>query len=72
MVLKQSFAKLETDTFRVVHPLDDAPESKLDTAHLEPMRMTRSVRYSLVALRGYLVLMVVLVLYHVLTLAGLF
>jgi hypothetical protein len=60
------------DAFVVVHPLDDAPEQKLDTDHLNPMRMTRSVRLSLFALRGYLVLMVVLVLYHVLTLAGLF
>ena len=52
--------------------LDDAPEQKLDTNHLEPMRMTRSVRYSLCALTGYLALMIILVLYHVLTLAGLF
>jgi hypothetical protein len=36
------------------------------------MRMTGSVRYSLFALRGYLVLMMALVLYHVLDLAGLF
>jgi hypothetical protein len=58
--------------FRVVHPLDDIPEEKLDTERLQPMRMTRGVRYSLFALRGYLILMIVLVLFHVLNLAHLF
>jgi hypothetical protein len=70
MVLKQNFANVKADTFLVVHPLDDAPEKKLDAEHLRPMRMTRSVRYSLFALRAYLVLMVALVFYHILTLAG--
>jgi hypothetical protein len=36
------------------------------------MKMTPAVRLSLIALRGYLVLMMVLVLYHALDLAGLF
>jgi hypothetical protein len=36
------------------------------------MAMTPSVRISLLSLRAYLVLMMVLVLYHVLDLAGLF
>jgi hypothetical protein len=35
------------------------------------MPMTASVRYSLMALRGYLILMMLLVLYHVIDLAGL-
>ena len=56
--------------FLVVHPLDDAPEQKVDTAHLGPMPMTRSVRWSLMTLRAYLVLMMLLVLYHVVDLAG--
>lgn len=56
----------------VVHPLDDKPETKIDTADLGPMPMTPSVKYSLLALRGYLVLMMLLVSYHVLDLAGLF
>ena len=56
--------------FVVVHPLDDAPEQKVDTATLGPMRMTPSVKLSLLALRGYLVLMMLLVLYHVIDLAG--
>ena len=56
----------------VVHPLDDRPEEKIDTEALGPMPMTSSVKWSLLSLRGYLVLMLALVLYHVLQLAGLF
>jgi hypothetical protein len=58
--------------FVVVHPLDDVPEEKVDTENLGPMTMTASVRISLLSLRAYLVLMMILVLYHVLDLAGLF
>ena len=58
--------------FVVIHPLDDRPEQKVDLAQLGPMRMTRTVRWSLVALRGYLVLMLLLVAYHVAGMAGLF
>ena len=36
------------------------------------MPMTRSVRLSLLSLRAYLILMMLLVLYHVLGMAGLF
>ena len=60
------------DHFVVVHPLDDAPEQKIDTSALGPMPMTTSVRVSLLALRGYLVLMILLVFYHVMDLAGAF
>jgi len=56
----------------VVHPLDDVEEQKIETAHLGPMRMTTTVRVSLLILRGYLVLMMFFVLYHVLDLAGVF
>ncbi len=56
----------------VVHPLDDVLEEKIDTEALGPMPMTASVKWSLLSLRGYLILMFVLVLYHVLQLAGLF
>jgi hypothetical protein len=55
--------------FLVVHPLDDVPETKVDTAALGPMPMTRSVRLSLMSLRAYLILMVLLVVYHVMMLA---
>ena len=58
------------DQFVVIHPLDDKPEQKVDVENLGPMPMTTSVRVSLYSLRGYLVLMMMLVLYHVLHLAG--
>ena len=61
-----------TNHFVVVHPLDDVPEVKVDTEGLGPMAMTWSVRISLLSLRAYLVLMMILVFYHVLGLAGLF
>jgi hypothetical protein len=55
----------------VVHPLDDGPEAKADTSHLGPMPMTRTVWWSLVTLRAYLIVMILLVIYQFLTLAGL-
>ena len=58
--------------FVVVHPLDDIPERKVDTEGLGPMPMTRSVKLSLLSLRAYLILMMLLVFYHVLGMAGLF
>ena len=58
--------------FVVVHPLDDVPQDKVDTENLGPMAMTLSVRISLLSLRAYLILMMILVFYHVLDLAGLF
>jgi hypothetical protein len=58
--------------FVVVHPLDDMAEEKIDASKLGPMTMTASVKVSLLALRGYLVPMMLLVMYHVLDLAGLF
>jgi hypothetical protein len=65
-------AELDDRDFRVVHPLDDVPEQKLETAHCGLMRMTPAVRISLSILRGYLVFMMLLVLFHVLDLAGVF
>jgi hypothetical protein len=58
--------------FVVIHPLDDVREEKVNTENLGPMAMTASVRISLLSLRAYLVLMMILVFYHVLDLAGLF
>lgn len=57
------------DHFVVVHPLDDVPETKVDTEALGPMPMTRTVRLSLLSLRAYLILMVLMVVYHVVVLA---
>jgi len=56
--------------FAIVHPLDDASEEKVDTEHLGPMKMTRTVRICLFALRGYLLLMFGLLGFRVLQLAG--
>jgi len=58
--------------YLVVHPLDDEPEVKVDTEGLGPMPMTRVVKWSLISLRAYLILMLGLVVFHVLGLAGLF
>jgi len=56
----------------VIHPLDDAPETKVDTAALGPMKMTRSVKLSLMSLRAYLIVMLLLVFYRVFCQAGFF
>jgi hypothetical protein len=64
--------ELPENHFVVVHPLDDVPEEKVDTSNLGRMPMTTSVKISLISLRAYLVLMIGLVFYHVLGLAGLF
>jgi len=63
---------MEKNRFVVIHPLDDRPEQKVDMEQLGPMPLTTTVRLSLMSLRAYLVGMMVLVLYHVLALAGLF
>ena len=55
----------------IVHPLDDVPEQKVETRHLGPMRLTPAARISLLVPRAYLLLMMLLLLYHVLGLAGL-
>jgi hypothetical protein len=62
----------ELDGYVVVHPLDDLPEAKVNIEALGTMPMTASVKWSLVSLRAYLLLMIALVFYRVLGLAGLF
>ena len=62
----------ETNVFELVHPLDDVPEEKHSPHGLGPMKMTTSVRLSLIALRTYLIIMGLLVLYSVLSQAGVF
>jgi hypothetical protein len=58
--------------FRVIHPLNDRPERKCSTEGLGHIAMTPAVRISLTVLRGYLVVMSGMLLYHVLDMAGLF
>jgi hypothetical protein len=61
-------AQEERPFFEIVHPLDDQPEEKVDTEHLGPMRMTKTVRVCLFALRGYLFPMFGLLAFRVLRL----
>ena len=63
-------AQEERQIFSIVHPLDDEAKEKVDTEHLGPMQMTRTVRICLLALRGYLLLMFGLLGFRVLQLAG--
>jgi hypothetical protein len=60
----------QPEYFRVVHPLEDAPEQKCVSEGLGQIAMTPSVRLSLKILRGYLTMMTAMLLYHVLDLAG--
>ena len=61
---------IDTRKMQVVHPLDDVAEEKRSPEGLGEMPMSASVKYSLYALRGYLVLIGLMVSYRVLTLAG--
>lgn len=72
MLQPVTITKVHEDHFVVVHPLDDVPERKGNCSGLGAMPMTASVKLSLMVLRGYLILMMFLVLYHVLDLAGVF
>ena len=46
--------------FRVIHPLQDEGEQKCVSQGLRPIPTTRSVRFSLMILRGYMISMSVL------------
>ena len=61
---------IANEEYRVVHPLDDVVEQKCTSEGLRKIRMTRCVRVSLGVLRGYLVVMTLMLGYHVLQLAG--
>ncbi|MGH9326888.1 MAG: hypothetical protein ACRD2B_09430 [Terriglobia bacterium] len=63
-------ATLPNNLEYVIHPLDDQPEEKCNPEGLGPMPMSRSVKASLLVLRIYLITMMLLLLYHVLGLAG--
>jgi len=72
MAVMATTNKNEEVLFHVIHPLFDEPEEKVNVEALGPMKMTRSVRYSLMALRVYLIMMVALAFYRVISMAGLF
>jgi hypothetical protein len=63
-------SKATTGIHRVVHPLDDVRERKIDVSAAGPIAMTISVRVSLLALRGYLLLMMGLVMYRFVSLCS--
>jgi len=58
--------------FHVIHPLDDKAEQKCSSEGLGQIAMTKTVRVSLGILRGYLIVMTLMLGYHVLDLAGVF
>jgi hypothetical protein len=60
------------EEFVVVHPLYDEPEQKRSGAELGRMAMSKPVQISLLLLRGYLILMFMLLGFHILDLAGVF
>jgi hypothetical protein len=62
----------EFEGFRIIHPLDDKAEQKCSSEGLGQIVMTRTVRVSLGILRGYLMVMTLMLGYHVLDLAGVF
>lgn len=61
---------IERHSYRVIHPLYDEPEEKRSAEELGQMTMTPAVKLSLLVLRGYLIVMGLLVLYRLLALAG--
>jgi len=61
----QATLNANKNCFYVIHPLDDAPEEKCNTEGLGLMPLSRVVKYSLLSLRLYLILMGGLVFYRV-------
>jgi hypothetical protein len=61
--------RLADGGFLVVHPLDDVAEQKCETEGLGYTPMTPMIRVSLIALRSYIVIMALMVLYRCLELA---
>jgi hypothetical protein len=62
---KKARTKTNPEYYEVVHPLDDVAEEKCNPDNLTRMHMTGSVKLSLMALRGYLIVMLLLVTYRV-------
>jgi hypothetical protein len=62
---------LPNGEFLVIHPLDDVAEKKCETENLGYAPMTPMVKWSLIALRTYLIIMALMVFYRCLQLARL-
>ncbi len=58
--------------YRVIHPLDDAPELKCDPDRLGRMVLTPMAKGSLLVLRSYVIVMILLVSYRVFGNLGMF
>lgn len=58
--------KKENDNYIIVHPIFDEPEEKVDVDAAGPMKMTKIVKFSLLTLRTYLIIMMILSLYRIL------
>jgi hypothetical protein len=56
--------------FTVIHPLNDAPEAKCNADHLGPIKLTPGCRVALIAVRFYLVAIMLMGAYRVVTLMG--
>lgn len=56
--------------FTVIHPLHDAPEAKCNADDLGPLKLTPGCRIALVAVRFYLVAIMLMGTYRVVTLVG--
>ena len=56
----------------VIHPLDDVHEQKCTSEGIGLMELTPTVRFSLTALRVYLIAMTLVILYRTLSLTHLF
>jgi hypothetical protein len=61
--------RLPNGEFLVFYPLDDSTEQKCETESLGYAPMTPIVKWSLIALRSYLIIMALMVFYRCLQLA---
>jgi len=64
MIIIRKNASYRNKFYNVIHPLDDKIEEKCKIEGLGLMPLSPTVKYSLLSLRLYLVLMVALVFYR--------
>ena len=70
--LTNKLNEIDEKKLYVIHPMYDAPEKKMDVENIGKIKMTKTVKYSLMALRCYLIIMLGLAVYRTLVMAGLF
>ena len=64
------FMNPEPIRYTVIHPLHDVPEAKCNIDDLGPLKLTPGCRTALVAVRFYLVAIMLMGVYRVVTLIG--